>query len=61
MDYFGECLWMLTEKGHSMALSFGGPYFETRYVENKHKQNHGIEALSTKTHVIDTINIWKMN
>jgi hypothetical protein len=53
MDYIGECLWMLTKKGF-------GPRFETRYDKTKHKQNLGIEALSTKTHVI-VINIWKMN
>jgi hypothetical protein len=52
MDYFEEWLWMLTEKGHTRTLSFG-PRFETRYVETKHKQNLGIEALSTKTHVVD--------
>jgi hypothetical protein len=50
---------MLTEKGHTMALSFRGPRFETRYSKTKHKQNLGIEALSTKTHVVDVINICK--
>jgi hypothetical protein len=49
---------MLTEKGHTMALSFGGPRFKTRYSETKHKQNL-LEALSTKTHVVDVINICK--
>jgi hypothetical protein len=24
-------------KAHMMALSFGGPYLETRYVETEHK------------------------
>jgi hypothetical protein len=48
-------------KGHTIALSFGSSHKETSYVETKHQWNLRIEALSTKTHVVDVINIWKMN
>jgi hypothetical protein len=50
-----------TDTKHIISLGFESPRLETRYAEIKHKHNHGIEALSTKTHVIDVINIWKMN
>jgi hypothetical protein len=61
MDYFGECLWMLIEEGNTMALSLRGTHFEKTYAETKQKQNLGIGALSTKTHVVDVINVCKMN
>jgi hypothetical protein len=58
---FWRVLMDATDIGHIKSLSFRGPRFETRYPETKHKQNLGIEALSTKTHVVDVINICKMN
>jgi hypothetical protein len=39
-------------KGHMMALSFGGPRLETRYIEIKHKGNLGIKTLSMETHIV---------
>jgi hypothetical protein len=63
-EIYGLFLRMLmdaTDTGHIISLSFGGPLLETRYVETKQKRNLGIEALLTKTHIVDVINICKMN
>jgi hypothetical protein len=42
-------------KGYTMALSFGGPCLETKYVEIKHKGNFNGDPHR------QVINIWRLN